>query len=70
MREKLKKALDLIPEHEQDQLGQYLLEMIGNDEKAWDVAFGQSLDKLKKLGDEALRDFRSGETLPLNPDKL
>jgi hypothetical protein len=70
MREKLKKALDLIPEDEQDHLGQYLLDLFAKDESEWEVAFRDSPDKLQKLRAEALEAYHKNETVPLDPDKL
>jgi hypothetical protein len=70
MREKLKKALELIPESEQDQLGQYLLDLLAEDDKQWDKAFAQSGDLLDRLEKQALDEILAGRTLPLDPEKL
>jgi hypothetical protein len=70
MREKLKKALELIPESEQDQLGQYLLDLLAKDDKQWDKAFAQSSRLLDRLEKQALEEILSGRTEPLDPDKL
>jgi hypothetical protein len=70
MREKLKKALELIPESEQDQLGQYLLDLLAKDDKQWDKAFAQSSSLLDRLEKQALEEILSGRTEPLDPDKL
>jgi hypothetical protein len=70
MREKLKKALELIPESKQDQLGQYLLDLLAKDDKQWDEAFAQSSNLLDRLEKQALEEILAGRTEPLDPDKL
>jgi hypothetical protein len=70
MREKLKKALELLPESEQDQIGQYLLDLLAKDDKQWDTAFAQSGPLLDRLEGEALEEILAGRTEPLDPDKL
>jgi hypothetical protein len=70
MREKLKKALELIPESKQDQLGQYLLDLLAKDDKQWDEAFAQSSNLLDRLEKQALEEILTGRTEPLDPDKL
>jgi hypothetical protein len=70
MREKLKQALELIPESEQDQLGQYLLDLLSKDDKQWDTAFAQSSNLLDRLEKQALEEILAGRTEPLDPDKL
>ena len=69
----LKKAFDRasrLPDDEQDEIGQWLLDALENDEKLWSAAFAKSPDKLKRLADEALEAFRSDRTEPLDPEKL
>jgi hypothetical protein len=70
MREKLKKALEMIPESEQDQVAQYLLDLLAKDDKRWERAFAQSSDLLDRLEKQALEDIIAGRTEPLDPDKL
>jgi hypothetical protein len=70
MREKLKKALEMIPESEQDKLGQYLLDLLAKDDKQWETALAQSSDLLDRLEKQALEDIIAGRTEPLDPDKL
>jgi hypothetical protein len=70
MREDLRKVVEQLPDSEQEKLAQFLLRQIAEDEERWESAFAASPEKLRKLGDEALKAFLSGETLPLDPDKL
>ena len=39
-------------------------------EQRWQEAFARSADVLAALADEALAEYRAGETLPLDPDTL
>lgn len=39
-------------------------------ESRWTELFAQSSDMLARLADEALDEYESGETLPLEPQKL
>ena len=70
VREDLRKVLEQLPDAEQEKLAQFLVREMAQDEEQWESAFAGSPDKLRKLGDEALRAYLSGETLPLDPDKL
>jgi hypothetical protein len=70
MTEKLKKALEQLPEYEQDRIGQYLLDLLEKDEAAWDAALAASPEKLFRLRDEARDAYFKGETKPLDPEKL
>jgi hypothetical protein len=67
MREKLKQALELLPECEQDQLGQYLLDLLSTDDKQWDRAFALSSNLLDRLEKQALEEILAGRTEPLDP---
>ncbi len=69
MREDLRKVLERLPDAEQEKLAQFLVRQIAQEEEQWESAFAKSPDKLRKLGDEALRAYLSGETLPLDPEK-
>ena len=74
MTERLKQAMGkvatLIPE-EQDQVADLLLRWLDADDDArWDAAFAESGDKIDRLADRALEDFRAGHTTPLDPEKL
>jgi hypothetical protein len=70
MREKLKKALELIPESEQDQLGQYLLDLLANDDTQWEKAFAHSGNLRDRLEKQAIEEILAGRAEPLDPDKL
>ena len=63
----LKEALEKIsklPPQQQDELAAWLLEEMA-DEARWAKAFERSQGALEKLAQEALDEFRRGETLPL-----
>jgi len=59
-----------VPDYEQDEFAQLLLHAIESDERRWDVAFAQSSDKLARLADRALEEFRSGRAEVLDPEKF
>jgi len=68
----LEKAFDKaskLPPKEQEYLGAVILEELAS-ERAWAEAFARSQEKLFSLADEALAEFRRGETRPLDYDKL
>ena len=58
-----------LPEEEQEELGQFILEMIESDER-WDRAFAASQDKLARLADMVREEIRVGKTEPLDPERL
>ena len=59
-----------LSEDEQEAIGAWLLAEIES-ERRWDELFSRPpSEALKKLGDEALQDHRSGRTTPLDPDRL
>jgi hypothetical protein len=67
MTELLEKAFaeaSKLPQEAQDMLARMLLDDLVAEE-AWDDAFAQSQDKLARLGDEALAEYREGKTKPL-----
>jgi hypothetical protein len=68
--DKLRKVLEQLTDAEQELLAQFLLRRMEQDDEQWESAFAGSPDKLRKLGDEALQAYLSGETLPLDPEKL
>lgn len=72
MTELLQKAFDaakkLSPE-EQDALAAMLLDEIESDEY-WEASLDASRGRLETLADEALEEYRAGETEPLDPDAL
>ena len=68
----LKKAFEeasLLPDGEQDSLGQWLLEELES-EKAWTDRFARSSDVLAKLAAEALREAEVGSAEELDPDTM
>jgi hypothetical protein len=70
MNEKLKSALNRLPEREQDFLAERLLDTLNKDEAAWEASLTSTPEKLRSLRDEALRAYREGETPVLDPEKL
>jgi gamma-glutamyl:cysteine ligase YbdK (ATP-grasp superfamily) len=67
--EKVLKKASQLSESEQDELASVILNEIAS-EKRWRIAFSKSQDKLSKLADEALEEFKKGKTKPLNLDEL
>jgi len=68
----LKKAFDeasRLPEKEQDELAQFMLDEIKS-ERQWSEAFARSGNRLRELADEAAREHELGETTALDPDRL
>lgn len=67
MTELLKKAFEAVsklpPEHQDAIAARMLLEL--EDEKRWDAAFAGSQDKLARMADEAIKEFKAGRTVPL-----
>lgn len=59
-----------LPEHEQDEIGRWLLEALEEDDKRRRAVFAKSPDRLRRLAEEALEAFRSGRTDELDPEKL
>jgi len=58
-----------LTEEEQDALARAILEEL-DAEHNWDTLFEQSHDLLKSLADEALKEYRTGRSKPLDPDQL
>ncbi|MEO8380532.1 MAG: hypothetical protein ABI779_12775 [Acidobacteriota bacterium] len=58
-----------LPETEQDAIAALVLAEL-DAERKWDDLFAKSQDLLSKLAYEARAEYRSGETEPLDPDKL
>ncbi len=67
LKEALAKLSELSPER-QDELAALLLAEIEADSR-WDESFERSQGALEKLAQEALEEFRRGETTPLEFDK-
>ncbi len=57
-----------LPEADQDALAAAIKAEIEAD-AAWDRSFANSQDKLARLADEALEEYRSGRTRPLDLDE-
>ena len=53
-----------LPHEAQDMLAKMLLDDLAAEEK-WDETFVESQDKLARLADEALAEYRSGKTKEL-----
>jgi hypothetical protein len=58
-----------LPAKEQEALANWILEEIAT-ERRWSELFEHSQDTLSKLADEALKDYHTGKTEPLDPTKL
>jgi hypothetical protein len=58
-----------LPPDEQDAIAARLLaELVSEDE--FDAKIAATSDKLARLSEEALKEYRAGETLPLDPDEI
>ena len=57
-----------LPETEQDAVAAIMLEEL-DAEARWSAVFGTSQAALQALADEALAEYRAGETTPLSFDK-
>ncbi len=67
MTELLEKAFaeaSKLPQEAQDMLARMLLDDLAAEEK-WDETFARSQDKLARLADEALAEYRAGKTKKL-----
>ncbi len=67
MTELLKKAFEAVsklPPDSQDAIASRML-MELEDESRWDGAFAISQDKLARMADEAIDEFKAGKTVPL-----
>ncbi len=56
--------LSKLSRERQDELAAWLLAEMA-DEARWDKSFAESQDALEKLADEALEEYRRGDTRPL-----
>ncbi len=59
--EKAVEQLKKLPNKEQDELAKLII-----DEISWDYSFEKSEEKLSNLAKEALAEYKSGKTKPLN----
>lgn len=57
-----------LPETEQDAVASVFLAELDS-ERRWSQAFASSQGELSQLADEALREFETGETLPMDPER-
>jgi len=62
-------AASRLPESEQDTLGRWLLAELASERKRTQ-AFGGSSDRLTKLAEEALEEYRAGKTDEIDPDRM
>ncbi len=58
-----------LSQDEQDALGKWILEELASEQR-WEEAFTWSQDMLERLADQALEEYRAGQTQELNPDDL
>jgi hypothetical protein len=61
--------LRAMPESKQDQLAQFLMNELEDDER-WSASTVQHEQKLKGLVDSVLADDSTGKNEPLDPDRL
>jgi hypothetical protein len=67
MTELLRKAIEAVsklPPESQDAIAARML-MELEDEERWDEAFARSQDHLTRMADEAIDEFKTGKTVPL-----
>jgi len=67
--EKVIEEVQRLPEREQEAFARLWLEEL-EDERRWERSFAASQDVLEKMAAEALREFETGQTEELDPDKL
>lgn len=63
-----KEASDL-PEEEKEAFAAFILEEL-RQEKRWEELYKKSPEKLQQLANEALKEYRQGNTEMLDPDNL
>ncbi len=63
------RAAASLPDSKQDELAAAIKAEIEAEEE-WDRLLAESQDVLAHLADEALEEYRSGRTEPLDPEKL
>ena len=63
------KFAQCLPDTDQDALAAVIIDEMASDRR-WQEAFDGPADALDRLADEALAEYRAGETLPLDPDKM
>jgi hypothetical protein len=70
LKKAFEKASQELSDREQDEFARWLLKAIESDERRWDQAFAESPDKLARLADQAVDEFRSRRTTRLDVEKL
>jgi hypothetical protein len=66
----IQRAAEVMSDAEQEVFGQWLLNVLDQDERRWDKAFADPSTKLASIADKVLRDFRAGRAEPLDIEKL
>jgi hypothetical protein len=62
------KKVSEMPASQQDEFASFMLAELESEER-WDALFSSSQDLLSKMADEALAEFRAGETETLDLDR-
>ena len=62
-------AIAQLPEADQEAIAALILDELASEQR-WQHAFAKSADALAALADEALAEYRAGQTQPLDPDRL
>ncbi len=57
-----------LPEEKQNMFAKFLISEI-DDEKDWDDAFASSQSELARMAKDALAEYKTGKTEPLNLDR-
>lgn len=70
LRKAFERISDELPEHEQDRIGQALIDLIERDDAEWDALLAKAPDKLQKMADQALEDYLASRTTVLDLKKL
>ena len=63
--EKALKRVQSLPAEEQDAIASQILETL-DDEAAWEQTVGANRDSFRSLAEEAVKEYRRGETRPLD----
>lgn len=58
-----------LPTEEQDTFARWILDELDSEQR-WSDAFKRTADSLAHLADEALAEYRAGQTQELDPDQL
>jgi hypothetical protein len=66
--EKAMKHVNALPPEEQDAVASLILEEIES-EKRWDELFAGSQGQLAQLAREAIAEYKTGKTKPLDPER-